>query len=439
MKKLLSVFLVFLMLLSGVTIISSAEGELPFELTAPQNVYAKWLEGGDSPTTVQFAYSLTNEMTAFFKDRDEAAINGTIDSFMSKYDYDEIWMSCQIDWAIDDVQDPVSGWHYTQYWDGSSERSIGYDDDWHIRVSAWDETDVWLNNATETVQEAWILRGVTTSSFYGDPEQNTPGIKDQLRPDQYSYDEGEERLAIDFSEHTAYFRARFVVTTRDENVDKYYYSDWSNVCSVGKNAELLEPLTKRDLKAPVITALRMTDKTFNDNPVVAFTLTVPDELAEMASRVAASGGAIYIETEARVKGDAEWTIMGNTDREVKAGELECALLSLVNSERTSIPADTEIELRCRYYCYQQGLDDIYSDYSKVISFGTDEISEGGSETTGETEESGENAAAKDKCPICGFCPRPLGLCIFIWLAIIAVIVVVIIIIAKSRGKNKKQS
>ena len=67
MKKLLSVFLVFLMLLSGVTIISSAEGELPFELTAPQNVYAKWLEGGDSPTTVQFAYSLTNEMMKLFK------------------------------------------------------------------------------------------------------------------------------------------------------------------------------------------------------------------------------------------------------------------------------------------------------------------------------------------------------------------------------------
>ncbi|MBQ1768583.1 MAG: hypothetical protein IIZ91_05655, partial [Oscillospiraceae bacterium] len=73
--------------------------------------------------------------------------------------------------------------------------------------------------------------------------------------------------------------------------------------------------------------------------------------------------------------------------------------------------------------------------SKVISFGTDEISEGSQETG----ESGGSAAAEDKCPICGFCPRPLGLCIFIWLTIIAVIVVVIIIIAKSSGKNKKQS
>ena len=435
MKKLLSVFLVCFMLLTEATVMASAEGELPFELTAPQNVYAKWLEGDDSPTTVQFAYSLANEMTVFFKDRDEAATNGTIASFMSKYDYEEIWMTCQIDWAIDDTVDTVSGWHYSQYWDGSNERSIGYDDDWHIRVSDWDGVDVWLNNATETVQEAWILRGVTTSTFYGDPEQNTPGIKDQLRPDQYSYDESEERLTIDFTEHTAYFRARFVVTTRNEDGDKYYYSDWSNVCSVGKNSEKLEPLTKSDLNAPVISGLHMTDRTFNDNPVVAFTLTVPDELAAMATRVAAAGGGIYIETEARVKGDTEWTLMGNADRDVKAGELECALIHLVNSDRPNIPADTEIELRCRYYCYQQGLDDIYSDYSKVISFGTDEISEGSQETG----ESGGSAAAEDKCPICGFCPRPLGLCIFIWLTIIAVIVVVIIIIAKSSGKNKKQS
>ena len=44
---------------------------------------------------------------------------------------------------------------------------------------------------------------------------------------------------------------------------------------------------------------------------------------------------------------------------------------------------------------------------------------------------------KDKCPICGFCPQPLGLCIFIWLLIIILAIVIIaVIIAVSRKKKK---
>ncbi len=44
-----------------------------------------------------------------------------------------------------------------------------------------------------------------------------------------------------------------------------------------------------------------------------------------------------------------------------------------------------------------------------------------------------------KCALCGFCPVPFGLCIFIWLAILlAVIVIIVILIAVTRpGKCKK--
>ena len=44
---------------------------------------------------------------------------------------------------------------------------------------------------------------------------------------------------------------------------------------------------------------------------------------------------------------------------------------------------------------------------------------------------------EDKCPICHFCPRPLGLCIFIWIAIIAVVIVVVIVVIKVAKKTKK--
>ena len=208
---------------------------------------------------------------------------------------------------------------------------------------------------------------------------------------------------------------------------------------MGKNAPKYEPLTKDDLTAPVITGLRMTDKQFNDNPVVAFTLTVPDELAANAAKAAAAGGGIFIETYARVKGDTEWTLMGNTDWTVKAGEMECALLHLVNDERPNIPKDTVIELRCCYRVSQPELDDIFSAYSKTISFGTDDISVGGSEG-GDPIPGAPGEPHKNECPICHFCPQPLGLCIFIWLLIIIVIIVltvVIIVIAKKRKKKEE--
>ena len=164
--------------------------------------------------------------------------------------------------------------------------------------------------------------------------------------------------------------------------DKYYFSEWSNIASVGKDAEASGPLTKDDLDAPVITGLRMTDKEFNDNPIVAFTLTVPDKLMENATKVEASGGGIVIEVWARVKGDAEFTQLQG-DWIIKAGEMESALFNLANEARPHVEKDTIIELRCRYrYDHPKYFDgEIYSDWSKIISFGTDDINQGGSPVT----------------------------------------------------------
>ena len=44
---------------------------------------------------------------------------------------------------------------------------------------------------------------------------------------------------------------------------------------------------------------------------------------------------------------------------------------------------------------------------------------------------------KDKCSLCGFCPVPLGLCIFIWIAIVVVVILVIVIIIVTLTKKKK--
>lgn len=446
LKKILSAAIACLLLLSCLTAFAASEGRLPFELTAPAYVTAVWAEGNDSPTTTNITYSLSNEMTTFFKNMENAHLDDTIDQFMENAGCDDIWMNVQIDWALDDVNDSVSGWHYTEYWDGDEYFGLGHDSEGNPRWSEWDVVEGGLNNATETVQDMWITRGVPNDDrWYGDPERHMPGVRDQLRPEQYVYDEDEGVLYIDYSEHTMFFRARFVVTVRvDGEPDKFYFSEWSDITSVGKQAETFEPLTKADIDAPVITGLHMTDKEFNDNPIVAFTLTVPDKLMENATRAEAFGGSIVVEVWARVKGDEEFTELQG-DWIIKAGEMESALFSLANEERPNVAKDSIIELRCRYrYDHSKYLDDcVYSDWSKTISFGTDDISyntDPGGNDAGDPNAGDSQSGNAKSCPICHFCPQPLGLCIFIWLIIllaVIVIIVVIIVISKKKKKNGK--
>ena len=441
-KKLISAAVAVLLLLPCMTVFSSAADKLPFDLVPPAYVSAKWMEENDSPTTTKLTFSLSNDMTTFFKNLEEAHLNGTADQFMANVGRDDIWMNVQIDWAVDDVKDSVSGWHYTKYWDGDEYFGLGKDSEGNSRWSEWDIVDCGLNNATETVQDIWVTRGVPNDDRWnGNPETHTPGVKDQLKPEQYTYDTENEVLRIDYTKHTVYFRARFVVTVRnDGSLDRYYFSEWSNIASVGLDSEKFEPLTKTDLQAPVITSLRMTDKEFNDNPVVAFTLTVPEKLAENATKVEAYGGSITIEVWARVKGDKEFTQLQG-DWIIKAGEMESDLFNLANESRPNVPKDSVIELRCRYrYDHPAYFDgDMYSDWSKTISFGTDDINyDPGQLDTSTTPADNTQSGEKDKCPICHFCPQPLGLCIFIWLLILlAVIIIIVIIIVVSKKKKKK--
>lgn len=386
MKKSLSLLLVFALLLSCIPMVASAEAkdksnELPFEPVAPGNVTAVWLEGGDSPTTTKITYSLSNDMTTYFQNQENASIAGELEDFYAQYDFDELWITTQVDWAVDDVDDAVCGWHYNEYWDANGEYSLGYDDEGHCRVGEWDAVDMWVGNATMTVNDHWVTRWISEDAFNGNPDEGIPGIKDQLYDTQYTYEYDEEAeeyvFRIDYDEHTVYFRMRFLFTAvHDGGENEYFYSDWSNVASVGKDAEVFEPLTQDDLPAPVITGLRMTDEEFNDNPVVAYTLTVPDELATNAAKLEAFGGRIWIYTQARVQGDTEWVDLQG-DWIVKAGEMKSDLFNLVNDDRPVIDKGTVIELRCRYGCEQPGIDgEMYSDWSKIISFGTDDIEQG---------------------------------------------------------------
>ncbi|MBO7650409.1 MAG: hypothetical protein J6S79_06680 [Lachnospiraceae bacterium] len=426
---------------------SSGDG-LPIDVKAPQNVAVQWLEENDSPTTMRLSFSLDPELSNALIAIDQAREFGLLESMLAKYGASDVYLRVQVDWALDDVNDPVSGWHYNKYWDDPTGNGLGIDEDYHYRYSEWDVVDCGLNNASETVQEYWIMRGGVPDGdrWNGIPEYGTPGVKDQLRPDQYEY--YDDSVHIDFTEHTAYFRVRFVATAVMESEDgiKYLhkFTDWSDVCGYGKDVAKVEPVTEADLSvAPVITNLRLTDEEFNGQPVVAFTITVPEELAEKASQAAAYGGSIRIQTEARVKGDAEWTSLGLYW--VTSGEIKGELVYLLKEGETIVDG-SKVEIRCRYFCDQSGVDEtIYSPWSDVLTFETTEIKDDPKPTPTavpdepEDKKDDKKEEKEDKCPICGFCPQPLGLCIFIWILIAVVILAVVIVIIVLKKKKEKQS
>ena len=185
--------------------------------------------------------------------------------------------------AWEDVYVKGSGWHYNEYWNAAPLGSFGQDADGKYHFSTWDAVDMGVNTS-QTVTETWLYRGLNESEWLGG--ENFVGLKDQLRTSQYTFENyqeyGDVTLSIDWNRHTIYNRSRFVVVLRDEDAvaDSFVFSDWSAVAAYGKDAEKVEPLKPGDVVAPTITGLRMTEEKFNDNPVVAFTLTVPETVAE---------------------------------------------------------------------------------------------------------------------------------------------------------------
>ena len=158
MKKLLSAVILFALILSSLIICPAealTESDLPFENAAPTHIAATWLEGNDSPTTMSLSFTIDNSMTSFYTAQAESLDNDSYDEFMAQYPFYEIYTNVQIDWALDDVNDEVSGWHYTRYWDYNNIEgdywAIGVDENWNWRCSAWDMVNWGLGNSCYTI------------------------------------------------------------------------------------------------------------------------------------------------------------------------------------------------------------------------------------------------------------------------------------------------
>ena len=452
MKKLISAAMGVMTLACALSMPANAvpEQKLPFDLTAPENVTMTDLNGVDSENTIEIHYSQNNSMSNWSKRKDDDY--ETVMKELNDMGYDDLWIQTQIDWSIDSQDD----WHVNDYW-----LTEGYDENYTQHLGDW--AYISQSYSHETTMEEWIFRGMGNiedkedTFWYGRHVDGDDynGWKDVLKEDQYEVvkGDGESHAKIDLTKHTIYARVRYIAVIRpisDDNAKNVVIpSDWSEVASVGKDSEKSEPVKAGDLAAPVISDLKYTDKDFNGFPVISIKLSVDEILSKQLTQVNGTQGGISLIVEAKLQNKENWVELQG-DWRITAGDMEIDLQNLAEAEG-KIEKDTPIELRAKYVCSQPDVEEINSDWSEILTFGSQDMEVKKEDTVESAAEQSESsltdsavqktAEKEDKCPICGFCPQPLGLCIFIWIAIVVVIIVIVavIIIARKKKSEKKSS
>ncbi len=459
MKKIIASAACAAIIMSAASISAAAEVDtkgfdLPFEAEKPANTALGWLDGGDSPTTMKITYSMGGSMNEWLSAAaDPATHDATMEKLSKENGIDDLYVSAQIDWAIDD---PENGWHWTKYWDGEIVKTedreewtgYGYDKDYQVRTGDWDILDGWAY--PQKINDCWILRGGlvndTTEWFYGTDLK--PGVKDQLKEDQYTLEDtdsedNEKLLVIDWTKHTAYVRVRWAITAtkieNDTTITRPIFSEWSEISSFGKDAAEAVSYTKDDIKPPVITGLEYYPDEFNGYPQISCTLTVPAELEKALTSINARGGDIRVEFEARVP-DGEWVGLQG-DLTITSGKMVFALQNLAESligedgEKSGVILEkgSPVELRARYFVMDD-TEDFYSDYSDVLTFGTEELSAPEKVSAAEESKASDESQTSEKNE--QEKSNPLIIIIIIIVLLIIIIIIVIIIISKKK-KDKK--
>ena len=261
-----------------------------------------------------------------------------------------------------------------------------------------------------------------------------------------------ETYYFDTKNHSLYIRCRYFIewaSYDEENNEigemQYKFSEWSDSAVFGKNSTQVIPEKPSTYEAPVISDLKIIIPEDGWSNYVEYTQTTPESVWLTAIYYLMNPDAGQfdgLETEASINGGA-WQSFNTAD----SGGDWC----LDNGVRSAIPSDdeyaiqedTNVKLRIRFTGSHGP-----SEWSNVL-----EVNGGANVTPAPTEEAkptdeptgepgdgqdtNKEPVKEDKCEICGFCPEPLGLCIFIWIAIALVVLVILIIIIVSASKKGK--
>ncbi len=339
------------------------------------------------------------------------------EAFYEKYG---LW-SFEIVMQYDVSLDGESNWQYTSEWD--SQYSVGSYGEGFQSVSLRSEL-------IEDFEFFWLTYHDGQGSDTFMPYQ--PAILTE------KFD-GDDIYSFDVENHNLYIRCRYymewepIVKNEDgegpgEKQSKF--SDWSGSAIFGTNSTQITPDEPTTYAAPIISDMKIVLSEGDENSHIEYVQTTPESvwMTGVYYLMKEEGQFDGLETQVSIDG-GEWIEFSTAD----SGDDWC----LWNGSRgaynddVAIEENTNVKLRIRFTGTHGP-----SEWSNVL-----ELNGGGTqENPGETNKAPEEKPPvdeKDKCSLCGFCPVPLGLCVFIWIAIAVVVILVIVSIIMVATRKKK--
>ena len=421
MKRIFSVLLCALLPLSlfSVTAFAAEENDISkFELPAPKAPnYFVYTDGNASegshddlrmimvadPEVALLAAEYTKDSEAFYE----------------KYGLWSFEIVMQYDVSLDGEND----WQYTSEWD--SQYYVGSYGEGFQSVSLRSEL-------MEDFEFFWLTYHEGQGSDTFKPYQ--PAILTE------KFD-GNDVYSFDVENHSLYIRCRYYMEWEplvqyEEGIGpgekQSKFSDWSESAVFGKNTTQIVPDEPTTYEAPVISDLKIVPPGEDEqNSHLEYVQTTPESvwMTGVYYLMKEEGQFDGLETQVSIDG-GEWVEFSTAD----AGGDWC----LWNGSRIAINfdvpinEDSNVKLRVRFTGTNGP-----SEWSNVLELnggGTQELPDNTGKTTDEptTDEPNE-----EKCSLCGFCPVPLGLCIFIWIIIVIAIILIVAIVVMILTRKKK--
>lgn len=423
MKRIFSVLLSLLLLLSlfSVTAFAAEENDISkFELTAPKAPnYFVYTDGDaseghhDDLRMIMVADPEVALLAAEY-DRDSEA-------FYKKYGLYSFNLVMQYDVSLDGED----SWQHNEEWDTE------YYNDGHVNGYPVQSL---RSELIEDFEFFWL-------TYYEGPDSDTfVPYKPAILTEKFTGDGYEDDIySFDVENHSLYIRCRYYMeweTFDAENNEigekQSKFSDWSESAVFGRDSTQIIPDEPTTYAAPVISDMKIVLSEGDENSHIEYVQTTPESvwMTGVYYLMKEEGQFDGLETQVSIDG-GEWIEFSTAD---SWGDW-----CLWNGSRGAYNDDVPIEensgvrLRIRFTGTHGP-----SEWSNVLELNGGGTQENPDDTGKATDEKPPvDDPSEDKCALCGFCPVPLGLCIFIWIAIVVVVILVIVIIIVTLTKKKK--
>ena len=421
MKKLFALLLSLLLLLSlfSVTAFAAEENDIgKFELPAPKAPnYFVYTDGNateghhDDLRMIMVADPEVALLAAEY-DRDSEA-------FYEKYGLWSFEICIQYDVSLDGEDN----WQHHAEWD-TEYYTGGYGDGYPyvaLRSELMDDFEFF-----------WL-------TYYEGPDSDTfVPYKPAILTEKFTGDGYEQDIySFDVENHSLYIRCRYYMEWETFDAEKNEigekqskFSDWSESAVFGKNGTQITPDEPTTYAAPIISDMKIVLSEGDENSHIEYAQTTPESvwMTGVYYMMKEEGQFDGLETQVSIDG-GEWVEFDTAD----SGDDWCLWNGSRGAYNDDVPIEenTNVKLRIRFIGTHGP-----SEWSNVL-----ELNGGGTQEnpddTGKAPDEKPPVDEKDKCSLCGFCPVPLGLCIFIWIAIAIVVILVIVIIVVIVTKKKK--